>query len=186
MKKLMFGLIAGLALSSVSFAGTTYVSSKEYKPVEPIAPVQPQCFRDTELQLDFFYSYTDFRHGSQYHDGNGGGVGVNYFFHRYFGIGLSGNVLGGRAHGVWQPSVDLILRYPLEIGNHFCIAPYVFGGGGGQFDDKKSGTLNAGAGIEYRVTPHVGLFVEGRYTWTLGRPNNNAFDQGRAGVRFAF
>lgn len=117
----------------------TVVTSKEYK-----QPCVTPCFRDTEFQLDLFYSYNDASHqgdngrtrtdlfgpattplvdplvpgGSDllrtteylpagstvtgirrtelkdtpyFRDGSGGGVGLNYFFWRYVGIGVEGN-----------------------------------------------------------------------------------------------
>jgi len=113
MKKLTICLLAAFAVAGTSFAGTAVVSSKEYK-----QPVLGACFQDQELQLDVFYSYNDALHqGSKttvkeesrtvdgfdyskttttstpqyFRDGSGGGVGINYFFARYFGVGLEGN-----------------------------------------------------------------------------------------------
>src|SRR3979490_1968400 len=108
MKKLTVSLLTSLVVLGTSFAGPM-MSSKDMKTV-----VAEPCFKDQELQVDLFGSYSDFRHGSNYHDGFGGGIAVNYFFMRYVGLGVDGNVLGGRAHGVWNPTGSLIIRFPIE------------------------------------------------------------------------
>jgi len=138
MKKLTLSALAALAVAGTAFAGPTVVTSKEFK-----QPCVTPCFRDTEFQLDLFYSYNDAAHqgnstangrflsdpqtvpvapgllpgstsvlnsggftpGSTvvrsgdanvkvpqyFNDGSGGGVGLNYFFARYFGVGVEGN-----------------------------------------------------------------------------------------------
>lgn len=81
----------------------------------------------------------------------GGGLGVNYFFARYFGIGLEQSVFGRNSgarptdgagnlnpnfdpgdYGFtrWQTAAHLILRYPIDSIN---VAPYVMLGGGAQY-----------------------------------------------------
>ena len=105
MKKLTLTFLASLAVAATSFAGK---EMKEFKnPVEP-------CFKDTELQLDVFGSYSDSVHRSDHGDGFGGGIGVNYFFMRNLGFGVSGNVSDGDVNGFWNIDADLILR---SLGN---------------------------------------------------------------------
>ncbi|MDD5349029.1 MAG: hypothetical protein PHQ12_02340 [Chthoniobacteraceae bacterium] len=147
MKKLTLSALAAFAVAGTSFAGPVVVTSKEYK-----QPCVTPCFRDTEWQLDLFYSYNDASHqGGQngtdrftsdpfttpiangvfpgstnllnnagavppgstvirdrktsgslpqyFHDGSGGGVGLNYFFAKYFGIGVEGNWWDGCTGG---------------------------------------------------------------------------------------
>ncbi|MDB6173457.1 MAG: hypothetical protein JWL59_2768 [Chthoniobacteraceae bacterium] len=178
MKNIALSLAAGLALASSAFAGTE-VSHKDFKGTPPMA--EP-CFRDTEFQLDLFGTYTDSRHSSRYSDGFGGGLAVNYFFMRYIGIGVDGNVFDGNANGVWDVTSHLIARYPIE-GGSFCFAPYAFAGGGVETDGTTSGTYHAGGGLEWRATHQFGIFAEGRYTWAA---QNNDAAQARLGVRFAF
>jgi hypothetical protein len=96
MKKLTLSLLTALVAFSTSFAGP----AKSFKDKTVVAP--ESFFKDQELQVDAFASYSDFRNGSLYHDGFGGGLGVNYFFLRNVGVGVDGNVLGGNAHGVWN------------------------------------------------------------------------------------
>ena len=111
MKKTTLTLLAAFAVAGTSFAGTT-VTSKEYKQPVVVTP----CFRDTEFAVDLFYSYNNavhnkggnnfdgntsdnngtfgfngFNQNRYFRDGSGGGVAVDYFFARYFGISVEGN-----------------------------------------------------------------------------------------------
>ena len=101
---------------------------------------------------------------------------------------------------------NVILRYPLDLKfPGFHLAPYAFGGVGGIFNENNTFTrvatfgnqnrLNrrdtndevlgdAGVGLEYRFTPHIGLFGDARYNFVDGPKNN--FLLTRFGVRFAF
>lgn len=175
MKKIVYSAFACAALAATSIAGTTSMSSgKEYKEGPP--PIVPEnCFADMELQLDIFGSYTWLEEEGEHEDGAGGGVGVNYFFLRYIGIGADVNLYDGGVHGLWNTTGSLILRFPIEAGT-FCIAPYLFGGGGAQFNSETVGTAHAGIGLEYRISPNIGIYTEGRYTWT---ENNDNDDNGR-------
>jgi len=175
MNKIAFPLIACLALASSAFAGQEVKESKDYK-----TPAEP-CFKDQEIQLDIFGSWTDANHNNPHHDGFGGGLGVNYFFMKYVGLGVDGNVYDG-GPAVWDATARVIARYPIEAGS-FCIAPYAFVGGGILADSTTVGTWHAGGGLEWRATHTIGIFTEGRYTW--GGNDVNA-TQVRAGVRFVF
>jgi hypothetical protein len=200
MKKVILSFVFGAAVVSSAFGGNEVVTtSKDYK-----APVAIPCFRDQELQLEIFGSYMNFPHSDDQlshhrdpgHDGGGGGVGINYFFLRYMGIGADGDVNSNRG-GVVDYTGKLIFRFPIETGK-CCFAPYIFGGGGGQslFEDdynynhrrdhRTQGAYMGGGGIEWRVTPHLGVFSEGRYTWTTGHNNDGDNAQARLGLRFAF
>jgi len=75
-------------------------------------------------------------------------------------------------------SGSLIFRLPIgETG----LAPYAFCGGGYQFDPVDTSFLHAGAGLEYRFTHNVGIFVDGRWVWS-DRDRN--YGLARAGFRF--
>jgi len=200
MKKLTLSLLTAFAVASPSFAGTEVVSSKEYK--QPVY-MPPPCFKDQEFSMDLFYSFNDGRPG-RYHyfrDGSGGGVGLNFFFARYIGISAEGNWWNGARAG-WehadgrsfstgdnhhevthQVTGNLILRYPVEMDN-FCFAPYIFGGGGGVFDGRSTGFADAGTGIEFRLTQHLGIFADWRWNF-MGKYRNDV-DTSRAGIRFVF
>ena len=180
MKKLTFTLLATVALSSSVFAGREVV---DYKDGKTTSYPPEQCFKDTEFQVDIFGSYTDTVSSGRYGDGLGGGIGVNYFFSRYLGLGVDGNVFDGNANGLWQTSGRLIARYPIETGS-LCIAPYVFGGAGVQSNGETVGSWHAGGGLEWRATHSFGLFGEGRYTWTADSAEDSG--QARLGARFVF
>jgi hypothetical protein len=160
-----------------------------------------------ELSLDMFGSYWAPERGlGHVFETNikgdrgrwGGGVGVNYFFTPWFGIG--GDVNWSDHRGFGGPSTDwamgnAIFRIPIGCSG---FAPYVFGGGGRQFnglfhDDagdvfagkRYEWVADLGAGIEYRFSPVVGIFADGRYIW---HTENGGIDRVclRAGLRLAF
>ena len=176
MKKIVLPLIACLALASSAFAGQEVKETKDTKAV-----VEP-CFKDQELQLDIFGTWTEANNNNPNSNGFGGGLGVNYFFMKYLGVGVDGDVHDGGHRAVADFTGRLIARYPIEAGS-FCIAPYAFGGGGLEFDDLTVGTWHAGGGLEWRATHKIGVFTEGRYTWGGNEVNST---QVRAGVRIVF
>jgi hypothetical protein len=114
-------------------------------------------------------------------------------------------------------SGDMILRLPLDDfwpGVH--LAPYAFVGGGGVLTgaggntihtrfpelnqkvnnasanvDNDRGLAHVGGGLEYRFTPHIGIFGEASYNWVSGGQHNfnssvKDFVQTNFGLRFAF
>lgn len=202
MKKLVFGLAATVALAASSFAGTaTYSSGKTYKDYKQVE--QPTCFSDTEIQVDIFGAYADGNaavHAGPIKDhGWGGGVGVNYFFARYFGLGAEGYWLAGK-HNLAQSDTEaedhlttfhsgggnLIFRYPMDS---ICLAPYVYIGGGATVDGKTWAVGDAGLGLEYRIVPNkIGIFADERWNYygdRFGHDDLNNF-MTRAGVRWVF
>ncbi len=172
MKKALFASIAIVALSIPSFAG---VAAKPSKTV--VAP--PECFRAGELQLDAFGSYNNSTGGANNGHGFGGGLGLNYFITRNLGVGVEGNVWSPN-HTIWNPNANIIWRFPLEFSGH-CLAPYIFGGGGGTFDGSNAGEGHVGGGLEYRATPKIGIFSDYRHAW-----GGSDFNTIRAGLRFVF
>ncbi|MCX6968334.1 MAG: outer membrane beta-barrel protein [Verrucomicrobia bacterium] len=213
MKKLTLSALAVCAVVGSAFAGP----AKDFK-----QPAAPQFFQDKEFALDAFYSYNDAQHRDPqlsknggdiikpqfFVDGSGGGVGVTYFFARYFGVGVEGNWWNGTRPGISQETHDallakgrdiprsfdkevgsqvtanLILRYPMEFTT-FGVAPYIFGGGGALFSDENCGFSDVGAGVEVRITPKVGVFTDWRWNFMTG-DNRNDVSTTRAGVRFVF
>ena len=110
----------------------------------------------------------------------GAGIGGNYFFTRNFGVGAE--VYSENTTGTWvdSGSADFIARLPLGDSG---FAPYVIGGGGRHFEQVKTWFAEAGAGMEYRFTPHWGLFADARGVL----PNETRFyGVARMGLRFAF
>jgi hypothetical protein len=112
---------------------------------------------------------------------------------------------------------DFILRLPLDdFWPSVHLAPYIFGGGGGVFTGAGDNTANtrfagvnerfnnassnvtnnrglghAGGGLEYRFTPHIGIFGEASYNWVEGGNHNfnssvKDFVQTNFGLRYAF
>jgi hypothetical protein len=200
MKKLTITLFASIALAASSFAGHEMVSSgKEYKGGKgPIPPVL--CFADKELQLDVFGAYQVGEgptHAGPIGDhGWGGGIGVNYFFSRYIGVGAEGywiaadhnaaaDVDGGETtfHNIGG---SLIFRLPID---ELCLAPYAFIGGGAVLDSDDWAVGFAGVGVEYRIIPNkLGVFVDGRFNYygdRYGHDDQNNYTA-RAGVRWVF
>lgn len=197
MKKLAFSLLVGAALAATSFAGQEIVSGKDKKVVVP----PTTCFNDRELQIDIFGAYADghaLTHAGPVRDhGWGGGVGVNYFFNRYVGIGADAFWLSAKHNAAAPGTTDestvfhnvdgsVIFRLPIDS---MCLAPYGFLGGGAEFDGQSWGYGFVGVGLEYRVVPaKVGLFIDSRWNYygdryDHGDQNNFAF---RAGVRWVF
>jgi hypothetical protein len=141
-----------------------------------------------QLSLDAFGSISEGEHTIEHitsqnvkHGARGGvGAGVNYFITRYIGIGADAYSENTSGPFVDNASGNLILRVPLGQSG---FAPYVYGGGGYQFDSLKAGFIQAGAGMEFRFTPHIGLFTDARFVV----PNKTSFfGVGRAGLRIAF
>ena len=109
---------------------------------------------------------------------------------------------------------DLLLRLPLDdFWPSIHLAPYFIGGGGGLFTGGGGSTINTrfqgvnntfnnasanvtnnrglghvGGGLEYRFTPHIGLFGEATYNWIGGgsHTSGNDFIQTNFGLRYAF
>ncbi|MFM8682924.1 MAG: hypothetical protein ACKOEG_03970, partial [Chthoniobacterales bacterium] len=104
-KYIITALVAAVAATSAATAGTEVSSKKTVVPME-----EPCLYRDSELQLDLFGL------GGFYRAGNplwGGGIGVNYFFARYFGLGVEQFVGGNNSTGAeWGTFGHLFLRYP--------------------------------------------------------------------------
>jgi hypothetical protein len=171
MKKIALAAIACLSIGASAFAGH---EMKEYK-----QPLPEPCFHDQELQLDIFGLYGWGTDGSN-DSGAGGGLGVNYFWQRNLGVGIDGYARDGGST-VWGVSASLIVRFPIETGS-LCLAPYILGGGGYQENGVSAGSFHAGGGLEFRLTPTLGIFTEGRYIWA--GPEDSA--HARLGVRLVF
>lgn len=174
MKKLATVLFASIA--SVAFAGQPVVESSK----KTVIPEEP-CFGETELQLDVFGAYTSV--DGAHEDGWGGGVGINYYFQRYIGIGADYTVTDGEGQELHQINGHLLFRYPIDTGS-LCLAPYAKLGGGYQVNGSDDWVYGAGAGLEVRITPRFGIFGEGGYYWSGSEDADYA--QAKAGVRFVF
>ena len=210
MKKLTALAVVAIASQVLSAsAGEPVASSKEV--IAPPPPPPISYFRSNEWSLGLFGSYGVSFNNNDRAIGNhawGGGVDGEYFPLRYLGVAVDGNFfnqLPGNFFGSTATG-NVILRYPLDTAfPGFHLAPYAFGGIGGIFNENNTLTRIAtagnqnhlnrsgaddevlgdvGVGLEYRFTPHLGLFSDARYNFVNG-PKNNYLGT-RVGFRFAF
>jgi len=146
------------------------------------------CYRSGELSLDGFGTgsigkYTiDHLSGDRIrqHGQLGAGLGLNYFFTRYLGINAEAYSENTSGTFIDNASANLTLRLPLGQSG---LAPYLFGGGGRQFDRLEAWFGQAGGGAEYRFNKHIGVFVDAR----MVLPDEaKYYGLARLGVRFAF
>ncbi|MDB6071552.1 MAG: hypothetical protein JWL81_2723 [Verrucomicrobiales bacterium] len=198
--------IAAVAVPSSLLAGEYTQTTQSAPP--PISPGY-SLYNAGEWQIDLFGAYAEADSGNRRLIGEdvfGGGLGFNYFFTRNVGIGAEGTLFDTPGDMLGSANVNLTLRFPIgETG----LAPYIFGGAGVVFnaddldsddfsdardrfeDDDEPGKGDdvifighAGAGLEFRFSPHVSIFGDARYTWT--ESDNSDFGQARAGLRFTF
>ena len=66
-----------------------------------------------------------------------------------------------------------------------CLAPYALGGGRYLTNDESGATGHVGAGVEYKIEAAncLGIFVEGRYTWSDATED---YANAMTGLRFSF
>jgi len=128
-------------------------------------------FRAHEPTLDIFGTARDNWH-------LGVGVGANYFFTQWLGAGIETRV----EEFDWpnQINASLFARYPIE---KWRLAPYIYGGGGRQFRDGTQWLAHIGVGLDYRLTPRVGLFGDVRETFP---EKDSDFALWRVGLRLRF
>ncbi|MBV8814432.1 MAG: outer membrane beta-barrel protein [Verrucomicrobia bacterium] len=201
-KALVVSAIAAiLGQTAVCLAGPTETSSKEV--AAPPPPPPTSFFRANEFDIGAFATYAkgtanDLDLGIGEH-GWGGGIDAAYFPWLYAGFRFQGAAISisraDQTAGI--VTGDAVLRYPLDlVAPNLHLAPYAFGGVGGllggldgfnhhgnlRTDSRVLG--NVGGGLEYRVTPHIGLFGEAGYNFVDG-PDNNIL-QVNWGARFAF
>lgn len=108
------------------------------------------------------------------------GLGGNYFFTRYLGLGGDAYTENTQHSFVDNTSGNLIVRFPFDA---IRVAPYVYGGAGYQFDPRGLWFGQAGGGVEFRFTRRVAAFADARYVFTDGTKN---FGVGRVGLRLPF
>lgn len=177
MKFLRLVLAAFLIAQPVSHAGT---ATKSF--IQPVAEQAP-LFRSGELQLDTYFAGVAESDG--FLPGWGGGIGINYFFTKFLGLGVEQDVFGksGGSLAHWGTSGHLFVRYPIES---LQLAPYAVVGGGACYAAGITGhgSGDVGGGLEYRFNRHIGLFSEARYFYSSELPQNSVIYRG--GFRFVF
>lgn len=149
---------------------------------------QPDLYRGNELSVDAFgtaslgqYTIEHPSNQSVRQDTKfGAGAGLNYFITRYIGIGAEAYSQNTTGTFIDSASANLMLRLPLGQSG---FAPYIFGGGGHQFDQTDFWFGQAGGGMEYRFCPNVGVFLDARAVWPNETKN---YGVARLGLRFAF
>jgi len=206
MKRLI--ALASVALASVTvitFAGEPVTSSKEVVP--PPAPPQ-SYFRANEWSLGAFATYGWTHNHNERGISNhywGGGVDGQYFPLEYLGFAIEADFFNEIPVDRFGSSVsgNVIARYPLDlIYPNVHLVPYGFAGIGGLFNSehpfsqvvdnevtfnhhtKDAVAGDFGGGLEYRFTPHIGVFSDVRFNLVDG-PKNNYLST-RFGLRYAF
>ena len=109
---------------------------------------------------------------------------MNYFFAKYFGLGIEQDLFGRNDSGSsnytqWGTFGNAFLRYPICSLN---LAPYAVVGGGVVYGKKTIGGGSVGAGLEYRLTDNIALFGDARWLYT----QDDGAVLARTGVKFAF
>jgi hypothetical protein len=204
MKKFVISLCSLTTLATAAFAGPVETSNQEVQQ-NSSAPLV-SLYRDREWNFDLFgaYAFT----GNSYRDDRyletdhawGGGVGANYFFTRYLGAGVEAYALDAQ-DTLGQASGNLVFRYPIP---NTPIAPYGYAGGGVIFNGSRAtnvisntglftpfrrhndaeGMGQFGAGVEFRLTPNVGIIND--FSWNVINGSDNNYGLIRSGIRFAF
>ena len=105
----------------------------------------------------------------------GGGLGLDYFFSSYIGIGLSGHVEDIEGTAVDNLASELYLRWPLE---KLHLAPYAVGAAGYEFGNQKWFQA-VGGGVELRFSKRFGMFADYQYVFHEDYDDNVI----RAGIR---
>ena len=145
-----------------------------------------QLYRTQELDFDLFGSGAisqqtlehapDFRHHTLW----GGGGGLTAYFFRYVGVGAEYNADTRSSHFVDSAAGNIYLRLPIF---NTGLAPYIFGGGGYQFQEVRQSFEDGGAGLEFRFCKNVGIFADGR--WVFSEHTQDSV-LARVGVRVSF
>jgi len=179
MNKTLTLLALVLATAATSFAGSAVADSKKVV----VAPTEEYLFNAHEWQIDAYVAGAAGRFNHQKYNGMGGGLGVSYFFTRYFGIGVDDTLgsLNGDRKTYDNFSGNIIGRIPIES---IHLAPYGFAGGGATWGNHATaGNGDVGVGLEYRFTRNIGVFVDSRYLYGSRSLSETL---SRAGIRFAF
>lgn len=181
--KSIFPLTLAAVVSTLFIAGVPATSAAENAGND-----STDLYRANELSVDAFGSASLGKNSIDHLSGQrvrndtqlGAGLGINYFFFRNLGIGADAYSENTDGSFVDSASANVTLRLPLGQSG---FAPYIFGGGGFHFEEIRTQFAQAGIGMEYRFTPHMGLFVDARGVIPDHTPD---YALARLGLRFAF
>ncbi|HEY1172174.1 MAG TPA: hypothetical protein VGH19_12445 [Verrucomicrobiae bacterium] len=90
----------------------------------------------------------------------GAGIGMSYFFTKHVGVGGDAFVENTAHSFVDNVSASGIFRLPIGTTG---LAPYIYGGGGHEFDLTRQWFAHFGGGLEYRFSSAIGIFTDARY-----------------------
>lgn len=144
-----------------------------------------EFYRAKEFSIDLFGTaqVADLGSLNDLNDHEAGiGIGLNYFYTRNLGVSyeLRGQARNLRHDFLNESSLSLVYRIPIGT-----VAPYGFAGGGYEIiNGRIDFNAHAGAGLEVRVSPHVGVFSDVRVITENFRSASGYL--GRAGVRVSF
>ena len=187
MTVMFLGTMGMVCIASAQDSSTTTTTTTTTTAQQDATPYYP-FYRAQEFSIDVFGSGSIGQQtinnitGSRIeHNGRlGAGAGMNYFITRCFGIGGDAYTEDTAHDFVDSASGNLIGRLPIgDTG----IAPYIFGGGGYQFDQVSQKFAQGGGGVEFRFAKHMGFFVDARYVFADRTQN---YGVGRAGLRVSF
>jgi len=114
-------------------------------------------FGPREFSIDVFGGYADRDKGGADKSAAGPGIGVNYFFTQYLGVGSDS--YADAFELPYQLTGSGIFRYPIGDSG---FAPYAFAGFGRQWSHAPQWFGHIGGGGEYRFNANTGFFVDVR------------------------
>ncbi len=138
----------------------------------PTAAQSQSLFTDDEVSLLAFGNYID-----QVDNKWGGGLGFNYFFSRYLGIGASTHWENFEGAFFDNAAGEGYLRLPLGSSP---IAPYGIGSAGYSWEYNKW-FFGLGGGLEWRFSKDFGIFGDIQWLFKEDGEDNGTFI--RFGIR---
>ena len=167
----LIATLAGLSLCASVSAQSSFSDRFKFAPEEAI-------YGPKEFSLDAFGGYATRDKNGDPNSAWGYGVGLNYFFSEYYGVGA--DTYSDAFNWPYQLNVTGILRYPLGKSG---FAPYATAGFGRQWAHAAQWFGDIAGGIEYRFNPHTGVFTDFRGVFP---ENTESFMNWRFGFRLAW
>lgn len=171
MKQLLGIGIVGIAAASSSQGQTFLFDRMRWEP-------SGAGYAAREFSFDVAGGYATRDKGGADKDAFGLALGVNYFITENIGVGS--DTYFDAFELPYQINFSGIYRYP--IGDTGA-APYGFAGFGRQWDHAAQWSGHIGAGVEFRMNVHTGVFLDGR--WVIADRTSD-YALWRLGLRFGF